>query len=130
MIQVTKEAYLQIVELRYESCGFLVGRDGKFSHVHRMVNHSKKHFKYKMSKLDILKFIIRFLFSKYNQFIVYHCHQFEENLSFEDMNRMIPGIVYGISFNRKLYFYEKTIYGNIFAIPHECITEKENGTRM
>ena len=127
MIQIAKEAYKQIVGLNYESCGFLLGRDGKFERVFQMRNHSKKFFRYKMSRFDVLKFVIHFFRSKENQFIIYHCHQFKEHLSYKDMTTMIPGIIYGICFNRKLFFYQKSIFGNISSIPHDYIMENNNG---
>ena len=110
MIYIKREVYNELIKLKNENCGFAYGKRNKIENIFKIKNISNNPNEFKMKKIDVFIFIfkifINFLFKGFN-FVIYHTHSLNKNLSKKDIKNMILKITYIIIYKNKLFLYKK-----------------------
>ena len=106
MIKIANELISDLLLLEHESCGFLYGIHTFYGR-HEVANTAVKKDMYKMKKIDVMKFILKYLTSKSRVYCIYHVHKDYGYISQGDKKTMIRDIPYLIIYNGQLYFYQK-----------------------
>lgn len=110
MIYIEQNIYKDLIKLKNENCGFILGKNKRINKMFKCKNISKKENSFKIGPIDVLKFIKKYffklLFSK-TIIMIYHVHDYSPLLSKKDKKNMINNIIYMIIFNSKFFLYRK-----------------------